>query len=139
MSRNNIISAQELKALADALADEYMAHETYTQVIRDFGEIQPFSNILEAEARHVAALVTLFEHYGLSVPPNRWPGKVPRYPSIHEACIAGVQAEINNAALYDQLIASTRRPDILEVFKALRSASEDHHLPAFQRCVQRLF
>jgi len=57
--------------------------------------------------------------------------------NIHAACEAGVQAEIDNAALYDRLLNSTQRPDILTVFQALRSASQDRHLPAFQRCAQR--
>ena len=112
-------------------------HATYDQVIRDFGPARPFINIVEAEARHIAALLTLFENYGLTVPTNPWPQKVPRFDSISAACAAGVQAEIDNAVLYDRLLASTRRPDILAVFRALRSASQDRHLPAFQRCAQR--
>jgi len=35
------------------------------------------------------------------------------------------------------LLQSTQRPDVLQVFEALRSASQDRHLPAFQRCAQR--
>jgi len=48
-----------------------------------------------------------------------------------------VQGEIDNVAIYDRLLLATQRPDILEVFQALRSASQDRHLPAFQRCAQR--
>ena len=131
------LDAQEAQALLDALDDEYKAHATYGQVILDFGPVRPFTNIVEAEARHIAALVTLFERYSVPVPPNPWRGKTPRYPSVDAACVAAVQAEIDNAALYDRLLASTRRPDILAVLQALRSASQDRHLPAFQRCAQR--
>ena len=131
------LGEQEAQALLAALDDEYKAHATYEQVIRDFGAERPFANIVEAEARHIAALVTLFERYRLKVPPNPWPGKVPRYQSVDAACAAAVQAEIDNAALYQRLLASTRRPDILAVFEALHSASQDRHLPAFRRCVQR--
>lgn len=131
------LDEQEAQALLAALDDEYKSHATYDQVIRDFGQVRPFINIVEAEARHIAALLTLFERYSLPVPPNPWPGKTPRYPSVDAACVAAVQAEIDNAALYDRVLASTRRPDILDVFQALRSASQDRHLPAFQRCAQR--
>ena len=131
------LSDNEAMALREALDDEYRAWATYDQVIADFGEVPPFSNIRQAEARHIAALLTLFERYSLPIPPNPWPGKTPRYPNIDAACVAGVQAEIENAALYDRLLASTRRPDILAVLQALRSASQDRHLPAFQRCAQR--
>ena len=131
------LDAQEAQALLDALDDEYKAHATYGQVILDFGPVRPFTNIVEAEARHIAALVTLFERYSVPVPPNPWRGKTPRYHSVDAACVAAVQAEIDNAALYDRLLASTRRPDILAVFQVLRSASQDSHLAAFQRCAQR--
>ena len=131
------LDEQERQVLLAALDDEYKAHATYDQVMLDFGPALPFVNIVEAEARHIAALLTLFERYSLPIPPNPWPGKTPRYPSIDAACVAGVQAEIENAALYDRLLASTRRPDIRAVLQALRSASQDRHLPAFQRCALR--
>ncbi len=131
------LTATERDALAAALDDEYKAHATYQQVIRDFGAVRPFINIVEAEARHITALLTLFERYSITPPKNGWVGKVPRFASVSDACAAGVQAEIENAALYDRLFESTQRPDILQVYQALRSASLDRHLSAFQRCVQR--
>jgi hypothetical protein len=131
------LSPLEQQALADALDDEYKSHETYQQVIRDFGPVRPFINIVEAEARHIAALSGLFAKYAVPSPVNRWAAKAPRFASVHEACVAGVQGEIDNVAIYDRLLLATQRPDILEVFQALRSASQDRHLPAFQRCAQR--
>ncbi len=131
------LNAAERDALAAALDDEYKSHETYRQVIRDFGAVRPFINIVEAEARHISALLALFEHYGVAPSENRWEGKQPRFASVHAACVAGVQGEIENVALYDRLLRSTRRVDILDVFQSLRSASQDRHLPAFQRCAQR--
>ena len=38
--------------------------------------------------------------------------------------------------LYDRLFKSTERPDILMVLHHLHDASQDRHLPAFQRCVE---
>jgi len=137
MSDEDTLDARERQTLADALDDEYKSHETYAQVIRDFGEVRPFINIVEAEARHIAALLALFDRYGTVQPENRWAGKAPRFKSVHAACLAGVQGEIENVALYDRLLASTRRADILDVFQSLRAASQDRHLPAFQRCAQR--
>jgi hypothetical protein len=137
MSRENKLAAQEQQALADALDDEYKSHETYAQVIRDFGDARPFINIVEAEARHIEALLALFARYDATPPENRWAGKAPRFKSLHEACVAGVEGEIENVALYDRLFLSTQRTDILNVFQSLRSASQDRHLSAFQRCAQR--
>lgn len=133
----DILTASEITALHEALDDEYRAWSTYDQVIRDFGELPPFSNIRAAEARHIEALRRLFERYYLPLPPNAWPGKVNRYASLQEACAAGVAAEIENGALYQRLLASTQRPDILTVFRNLQEASQQRHLPAFQRCAER--
>jgi len=131
------LDESEISALHAALDDEYQAWATYDQVIRDFGLLRPFSNIRDAEARHIDALLGLFERYGVPVPTNPWPGRVERYPSLHEACVAAVAAEIANAALYARLLASTTRPDILAVFGNLQEASQQRHLRAFQRCVER--
>jgi hypothetical protein len=133
----NTLSEAEIHALNEALDDEYLAWATYDQVIADFGEARPFSNIREAEARHIEALCTLFAHYGLSVPENPWPGKVARYASLQAACEAGVIAEIANGEMYERLLGATRRPDILTVLRNLQEASQQRHLAAFQRCTQR--
>lgn len=132
----NPLNEAEVHALNEALDDEYHAWATYDQVIADFGEAPPFSNIREAEARHIEALCTLFVHYGLSMPENPWPGKVARYASRQAACEAGVAAEIANGEMYERLLGATQRPDILTVLTNLQEASQQRHLAAFQRCAQ---
>ena len=133
----NTLSEAEIHALNEALDDEYHAWATYDQVIADFGEVPPFSNIREAEARHIEALYTLFAHYGLAVPENPWPGTVARYTSLQAACAAGVSAEIANGEMYERLLGSSQRPDIIRVLRNLQEASQQRHLAAFQRCAQR--
>lgn len=137
MKMTTPLSPTEVRALEEALDDEYQAWSTYDQVIADFGEVRPFANIRDAEARHIGALLALFERYGLTVPANPWPGKVARYASVRDACEAGVAAEVANGALYERLLAATRRPDILAVFRNLQEASQQRHLPAFRRCAER--
>ncbi len=132
------LSSAELEALAAALDDEYKSYETYRQVIQQFGDVRPFINIVEAEVRHIASLVALFKQYGSIPLDNLWAGKAPAFMSVGAACAAGIQGEIENVALYDRLLQSTERLDILNVFHALRAASQDPHLPAFQRCAQRV-
>ncbi len=46
----NNLTATEIRALNEALDDEYRSLATYDQVLADFGEVRPFSNIREAEA-----------------------------------------------------------------------------------------
>jgi len=132
-----MLTEAEIRALDEALDDEYRAWATYDQVIADFGEVPPFSNIREAEARHIEALCTLYARYGLPVPGNPWPGKVERYASLQAACEAGVAAEVANGEMYERLLGATRRPDILTVLRNLQAVSQQRHLVAFQRCAQR--
>ena len=131
------LSESERAHLIAALDDEYQARATYAQVIEDFGNVRPFSNIVEAEDRHARALIGLFERYGVPVPPDTWPGRTPRYGSLREACEAGVAAEVANAGLYEELLSGTDRADIREVYENLREASQERHLPAFRRCAAR--
>ncbi|MCO8128198.1 DUF2202 domain-containing protein [Acidimicrobiia bacterium EGI L10123] len=128
---------REVIALLEALDDEHKAHATYRQVIEDFGAVRPFINIVDSEARHIAALTELMQRYEVPVPANPWPGKVTRYHSVADACADAVNAEIENAALYDRLLATTDRSDIREVLHNLQEASQDRHLPAFRRCAER--
>ncbi|MFN4128989.1 MAG: ferritin-like domain-containing protein [Paracoccaceae bacterium] len=136
MTMRTVLEPAEVEALEATLDDEYKSYETYAQVLRDFGDVRPFSNIVKAESRHFTALLALFETYGLAPPPNRWAGHAPRFNSLHAACFAAVQGEIDNVHLYDRALMTTRRPDILATWQALRSASLDRHLPAFRRCAE---
>ncbi len=131
------LTPAEVADLLAALDDEYKARATYAQVLVDFGDVRPFSNIVEAEQRHIDALVGLFARHGLEVPPDPWPGQVARYGSVTEACVAGVEAEIENAALYDRLLAGTTRDDLRDTYRNLQRASQENHLPAFRRCAER--
>jgi hypothetical protein len=131
------LNPAEIRALNEALDDEYRAWATYDQVLADFGAVRPFSNIRDAEARHIDALLRLFERYEVAIPQNPWPGRVPRYDSVQAACAAGVAAEIANRDLYQRLMQATERADLLRVFGNLQAASEERHLPAFQRGAAR--
>ncbi|WP_291983953.1 DUF2202 domain-containing protein [Candidatus Accumulibacter sp. ACC005] len=105
----NDLSEAEIHALNEALDDEYRAWATYDQVIADFGDVRPFTNIRAAEARHIQALCSLFGHYRLPVPGNPWNLEtVTRYASLQEACEAGVVAEIANGEMYDRLLKVIR-------------------------------
>ncbi len=123
-------------AMDTAIQDEYRAEETYRQVLRDFGEVAPFTNIVNAEQLHSEALATLYIARGLSVPASGWNrNNVPRYASVREACAAGVVGEEENIALYDGWLGELDLPaDVERVFTNLRDASRDNHLPAFERC-----
>jgi hypothetical protein len=125
------------QALIAALNDEYKAKATYQKVIDTFGEVRPFSNIIQAEQHHIEELLPLFTKYGIEVPKDDWYGKVPTFATLQEAYEAGVQAEIENAKMYDEFFKFVKEQDVLAVFKNLRDASQEKHLPAFERNAER--
>jgi len=47
------ISESEIEALSLAINDEYKARATYKKVIEKFGEVRPFSNIINSEENHI--------------------------------------------------------------------------------------
>lgn len=125
-----------VKALKMALDDEYKAEAVYAQVIKDYGRVRPFSKILRSEQRHINALLPFFQKYGLEVPLNPYLGKVESYDSLAQACQAGVDGEIKNVELYNKIFALADDPDLIVVFERLQWASQNNHLPAFQRCAE---
>ena len=134
LSSNNKLEA----ILTEAIDDEYKAQAIYRRVIHQFGDIAPFTNIVEAEGRHIEALLTLFKKYDIPVPKDEWTAKAEVPGTIFEACETGVSAEIENAAMYDKLLSSAADyPDVQAVLKNLQRASQQNHLPAFQRRVDR--
>lgn len=128
------LKKEEVEGLLLALNDEYMALATYQQINKDFNDPRPFINIQQAEARHIDRLKELFETYKINIPENKWVGATAKFESVAEACKAGSLAEIANRDLYTKLFDSTKREDILLVYKNLQRASEENHLPAFERC-----
>jgi hypothetical protein len=124
-------------ALIEAINDEYKSRAAYSAVISKFGEIRPFINIVEAEGRHVEALLPLFAKYNIAVPKDDWDSRIEIPATILDACQLGVKDEIENAEMYDRLLDLTiEYPDVQEVLKKLQRASKENHLPAFQRCVE---
>lgn len=127
-----------IEVLREALDDEYRARATYQKVIEAFGPVRPFVNIVEAEDRHAQALLSLFARFGVEPPPDSWAGQVAAPASLLDACRAGVKAEIENEAMYERLLRQTDHPDVLAVMRRLQQASQERHLPAFQRCLERM-
>jgi len=137
------LSPQAKDAVLAALDDEYKAQSLYTVILEKHGDVRPFSNIINAERHHSDMLIDLLKRYELAVPSNPYEnGRKPKLlapATLLEACQIGVQAEIENIALYDDklLPAVKDYSDITDVMVRLRDASADRHLPAFQRCVSR--
>lgn len=131
------LDTKTMEAMREALEDEYRARAIYRKVIEAFGPVRPFVNIIEAENRHAEALLALFERFGVEPPRDTWPGRVTAPRTLAEACRAAVEGEIENAAMYKRLIGQISDPRASTVMRRLQRASQERHLPAFRRCLER--
>lgn len=126
-----------IEALREALDDEYKARATYRKVIEAFGPVRPFVNIVEAEDRHAGALLALLARVGVAPPRDAWPERVVAPRTLADACRAAVEAEIGNEAMYQRLLRQVGDPAARRVMRRLQQASQERHLPAFRRCLER--
>ncbi len=131
---SSALSTATASALDSAIDDEYKARAFYDAVIERFGPVRPFVPIRDAETRHIEALVGLYNTYSLAAPSDPHAGNLDAPDSVQEACQMAVDAEIANAALYDEILEGVTEQDVITVFERLRDASLYNHLPAFQRC-----
>lgn len=123
-----------LQAMESGLQDEYRAAAAYEAVLSRFGNVLPFSNIVQAERQHAASIASLFTARGLAVPVQESAPSLPVLASVGEACELGAAAEVDNVALYDHMLGLPLPADVRRVFEANRRASLEKHLPAFTRC-----
>lgn len=117
--------------LTYALQDEYLARAEYELILSDFGSVRPFTNIIRAEETHIDALLPLFEAYGITAPADEGSSHAAAVSSLTAAYQAGVNAEVNNIAMYETFLAEDLPDDVRTVFESLMHASENH-LRAFQ-------
>lgn len=118
--------------LTYAIQDEYMALAEYRAIIAEYGESNPFSNLIEAEEYHITLLEDLFEAYGYAVPVDDAADRVTLPGSLAEAYEVGAEAETNNIKMYETFLAQDVPADVAAVFSALKDAS-GNHLTAFER------
>jgi len=134
------IEVQEavLEALVGA-EGEYAAYATYDAILAEYGNVNSYANIMAAEAKHIESLKLILDEYDVEYPvENPYLGMIEAPDSLAEAAQAGVDAEIANVALYaEQLEAVVDYPDIVDVFINLQRASQEQHLPAFERAAAR--
>lgn len=120
-----------------AVQDEYLARGEYKAIIDKFGSQNPFSNIILSEETHLAALKELYTAYGLKFPDDTSAGHTVIPDSILQANKTGVQAEIDNIAMYERFLTYDLPQPVKDVFVFLKTASGSH-LSAFQKQVEKL-
>ena len=129
------LAAQEYtleEMLEYAIQDEYLARQEYESIMEEYGEINPFANIIKAEEYHIELLTGLYDDYDLELPEDTAINYVVVPENLDLTYDIGVQAEIDNIAMYEKFLEQDLPDDVRAVFIELRDASENH-LAAFEK------
>lgn len=128
------LTTVEVEGLQAAIVEEYMAYNTYAAIIDEYGQVAPFSRIVNAEQKHASALIRLADYYSVEVPENEGKTFDFTYTTLAEACQVGVEIETLDAADLQKLISETENPNLIKVYTNLMKASLEKHLVAFEAC-----
>lgn len=115
---------------------EYAAAASYLAVLEEYGQVEPYATIYEAELRHADALIRQLERLGVEVPENPYLGEIPAPEDLQSAAEAWAEGEVLNIELYDYLLTMTDDEQLTKVLNNLRAASLDSHLPAFRAAAE---
>jgi hypothetical protein len=122
--------------LTYAIQDEYLARAEYELIIGEYGSIRPFTNIMAAEERHIEWVTELFNEYGYALPEDTAGDHVVLPEDLKSSFETGVQAEIDNIAMYESFLKEDLPVDVRDLFERLKGASENH-LRAFRNNLNR--
>lgn len=114
------------KMLVYAIQDEYLAREEYDIAIQNYGEEKPFSSIIDSEVIHINWLKELFKAYNLEIPEDKAKSFLGIPADFKAAIHGGIDAEIENIAMYDAFLKKEIPEEVKVVFTKLRDASKGH-------------
>jgi len=122
--------------LTYAIQDEYLARAEYELIIEEYGSIRPFTNIMAAEERHIEWVTESFDDYGYRLPKDTADMYVVLPKDLESSFETGVQAEIDNIAMYESFLQTDLPEDVRDLFERLQRASENH-LRSFRNNLNR--
>lgn len=115
-----------------AYEDEHKAKYEYEYLINEEGFERPFTNILKAEERHIAALDRLYELKGIEAPEIQKPERSDSNQTREEVFKAEAEAERLNIAMYEKFLKEDLDAETKAVFENLMKGSRSH-LTAYER------
>ncbi len=133
-SEDEVYTVEEM--LRYALEDERMAQAEYEAIMDVYDVTRPFSNIAQAEVRHEALVIDLYESRNIVVPEFDPSPYIVIPDTLVEIYSIGVEAEIKNIEMYESFLELDLDEDIRGTFEVLRDGSIKH-LEAFERALDR--
>ena len=126
------LTSGDLRVLREAYDDTCRAWAIYCRANADFGSVQPFRTMHEADERQVLALEALFMRHDIRLPNTRSREAVPHFHTIEQALAAAHFAELERIRNYGRLHAAAQDPEIRAAMLDLERASRDERLPAIE-------
>lgn len=121
------ISYSVAEMLTLAIEDEYSAKATYQALLVLFPQARIIENLLDAEQKHIDALVPLFATYNVTIPLESTIPLTVTYGTIQEAAIDIVAKEVSNIEMYAHFLTQSDLPSDVEfLFTHLMNASIKH-------------
>lgn len=117
-----------------ALEDEKLALAEYKSIINTFDVTRPFTNIIVSEETHISLILELYDTYNMEIKDFDASEHLIIPTTLEETYEIGVQAEIDNIAMYNIFLEQELNDDVREVFISLRDGSLSH-LSAFEKNV----
>jgi hypothetical protein len=139
------LTEQQKATLVAMAQEEKLAHDLYAAFAGKYDAVV-FDRIAAAETRHLAAVRTLLDRYGIADPAaGRSAGQFsdPTVQATYDKLLAqgqagrsaalraGVTVEQTDIADLTDALDGLSAPDVVQVYTQLRAASQ-HHLAAFQ-------
>lgn len=128
-------------SLADMLMyatqDEYIARAEYEAIIKEFDTIRPYYNSMRSEETHLDSLRDIYETYNIEFPTDTSKEQLIILTNLLEAAKVGILTEIDNIAMYEELLTYDIHEDIKDLSNALMKGSINH-LKTFQNQVDKL-
>jgi hypothetical protein len=136
---NDTLNDTEVAGLVWMLEEEKLAHDVYASLYDTWG-VRTFANISDSEAQHMAAVQSVLERYGVTVPSLGGVGVFNDSTlqtlyddliakgniSLEEALRVGAFIEEIDIADLDTRSAQTSNSDILTVYDNLNRGSRNH-------------
>ncbi|GMQ27175.1 DUF2202 domain-containing protein [Algoriphagus sp. oki45] len=151
-SSTPLLSEQELNDLLFTREEEKLAHDVYTYAFEKYGT-SVFQNISRSETQHIASVLQLMDANKLTDPLNgsTSPGEFsdPVLKSLYAELTSKVDQSLADAIRAGLLIedmdiqdlrlavASTQKPELIQLYEKLLCGSENH-MRAFYRQAQLL-
>lgn len=126
------------KILTYAIENEYLEKAKYEEIIKQFGDKRPFTDILKAKNINISLLKTTFLKYKIPIPKDRSREFLKTPSTIEESFEIAIGEEIENMAMYNSFIIKKGVPqELIMIFVRLRDASRAH-LQALEMVLKRV-